>query len=212
MPNLTSIRANIARLPSGPPLVVVLVGGTTGIGSYVARAFATTFANQGAKLRVYLVGRRQERADEVIAFGQETAPGSEWVFVKAGDLALMSEVENVCGEIKKLEEGSGGFGGGNAKPRVDILYLSAALSPLQDSPRKPPSKYQPAMLINPQKSHPNPSTPNLPSYTTPASTSSRFSPPCSSRPPRTHTSFPSSQATRKTAIHASVHRPRNRTA
>lgn len=131
MPNIPSIRANISSLPSGPPLVVALVGGTTGIGSYIANCLATTFAQQGAKLRVYLIGRRKDRADEVIAYGRSKAPGSDWRFVQAENLALLSDVENVSREIERLEEESGG-----GEPRIDVLYLSAALSPLQESPRK----------------------------------------------------------------------------
>jgi NAD(P)-dependent dehydrogenase (short-subunit alcohol dehydrogenase family) len=130
MPNIPSIRANISSLPSGPPLVIALVGGTTGIGSYIANCLATTFAQQGTKLRVYLIGRRQDRADEVIAYGRSTAPGSDWRFVQASNLALLSDVEKVSREIKRLEEVGG------SEPRIDVLYLSAALSPLQESPRK----------------------------------------------------------------------------
>jgi NAD(P)-dependent dehydrogenase (short-subunit alcohol dehydrogenase family) len=133
MPTLKSTRAAISRLPTGAPLVVALVGGTTGIGSYTARALATTFANQGKKLRVYIVGRRADRAEQVIAYGRATTPGSDWRFVQSPDLALLSEVARVSADIIAQEEKEP-FGGG--KPRVDVLYLSAALSPLQESPRK----------------------------------------------------------------------------
>lgn len=133
MPNVKTIQAGIAELPKGPPLVVALTGGTTGIGSYVARALALTFAKHGSKLRVYIVGRKAERADEVINYGREKSPGSDWRFVKASDASLISDVDRVSEEIIKQEEQSP-FAGGPA--RLDVLYMSQALSPLQKSERE----------------------------------------------------------------------------
>jgi hypothetical protein len=57
MPNMTFIHSAVAELSKGPPLVVVLDGGTTGIGSYVANSLAKSFASNGSKLRVYIVRR-----------------------------------------------------------------------------------------------------------------------------------------------------------
>jgi NAD(P)-dependent dehydrogenase (short-subunit alcohol dehydrogenase family) len=139
MPNLQTIRAGIAELPKGPPLVVTLIGGTTGIGSYVAKALATTFANHGSKLRVYIVGRKATRAETLLKYGRETSPGSDWRFVQASDVSLISDVDRVSKEIIKQEE-EAPFAGGPA--RLDVLYMSQALSPLQESNRK----YSPAML------------------------------------------------------------------
>jgi NAD(P)-dependent dehydrogenase (short-subunit alcohol dehydrogenase family) len=133
MPNLKTIREAIAALPDGPPLVVALTGGTTGIGSYVARAFARTFAQHGAKLRVYIVGRNASRAEELLAYGRSTSPGSDWRFVSTPDLTLISEVARVSNEIISQEEAEPFCGG---KPRLDVLYMSQALSPMQASPRK----------------------------------------------------------------------------
>jgi NAD(P)-dependent dehydrogenase (short-subunit alcohol dehydrogenase family) len=130
MPNLQTIRAGIAELPNGPPLVVALVGATTGIGSYVARALATTFASNGSKLRVYIVGRKAERAETLLKYGRETSPGSDWRFVQVSDLSLISDVDLVSKEIIAQEE-KDPFAGGRA--RLDVLYMSQALSPLQES-------------------------------------------------------------------------------
>jgi NAD(P)-dependent dehydrogenase (short-subunit alcohol dehydrogenase family) len=135
MPNLTIIRESIATLPNGPPLVVALVGGTTGIGSYVSNVLATTFAKQGDKLRVYIVGRSTTRAETVIKYGRETSPGSDWRFIQASDLSLMSDVDRVSQEIIQQEERDP-FAGG--PPRLDVLYMSQALSPLQPSNRTYP--------------------------------------------------------------------------
>ncbi|EUC37257.1 hypothetical protein COCCADRAFT_1841 [Bipolaris zeicola 26-R-13] len=131
MPDVETIRSSIAQLPDGPPLVVALIGGTSGIGSYVAQTFASTFAGHGAKLRVYLVGRNAERAERLMQSGRETSAGSEWRFIRAKNLALMSEVDAVSEEIIRQEE-AGAFAGG--PPRLDALYMSSALSPLAPSP------------------------------------------------------------------------------
>jgi hypothetical protein len=131
MPDLPTIRKGIASLPTGAPLVVALAGGTTGIGSYTARALARAFAEHGEKLRVYVIGRNASRAEELLKYGKETAPGSEWRFVKAGNMALMSEVSNVSRTVIEMEE-SAPFAGGPA--RLDVLYMSQALSPFQESP------------------------------------------------------------------------------
>jgi NAD(P)-dependent dehydrogenase (short-subunit alcohol dehydrogenase family) len=121
MPNIKIIRETLAELPNGPPLVVAVTGGTTGIGSYVAKALATTFAKSGSKLRVYIVGRNATRAESVIAQGQEISPGSEWRFVKGTDLALISEVDRASAEIIR-QETEAPFHGGPA--RLDLLYMS----------------------------------------------------------------------------------------
>jgi NAD(P)-dependent dehydrogenase (short-subunit alcohol dehydrogenase family) len=133
MPNLETIRAGIIELPKGPPLVVAIVGGTTGIGSYVAKALATTFANHGSKLRVYIVGRNVDRAETLLKYGRETSPGSDWRFVQVSDASLISDVDRVSKEIIEQEE-EAPFAGGPA--RLDVLYMSQALSPFQESNRK----------------------------------------------------------------------------
>jgi NAD(P)-dependent dehydrogenase (short-subunit alcohol dehydrogenase family) len=131
MPNIKIARKDIAALAEGPPLVAVLIGATTGIGSYVARALANTFAKDGAKLRVYIVGRNVSRAETHIQYGRKTSPGSDWRFIAVPDLTLMSDVDRFSQEIIKQEEASP-FAGG--PPRIDLLYMSQALSPLQASP------------------------------------------------------------------------------
>ncbi|CAO2656141.1 Nn.00g049440.m01.CDS01 [Neocucurbitaria sp. VM-36] len=130
MPSVTTIRAGIARLPEGPPLVIALVGGTTGIGSYVARVLATTFKSHGSKLRVYIVGRNATRAETLLKYGRETSFGSDWRFIQASDLSLISDVDRVAKDIIEQEEAAP-FAGGPA--RLDVLYMSQALSPLQES-------------------------------------------------------------------------------
>ncbi|RDW89764.1 short-chain dehydrogenase-3 [Coleophoma cylindrospora] len=120
MPHINVIRSAVAELSKGPPLVVVLVGGTTGIGSYVANSFAKSFASNGSKLRVYIVGRNATRAKAVMTYGETTSPGSDWRFIAATDLALISEVDRSCAEIIRQETEAPLHN----KPSIDLLYMS----------------------------------------------------------------------------------------
>lgn len=121
MPSLAAIKAEISKLPDGPPLVAALPGATTGIGSYIATVLATIYAKHGSKLRVYIVGRNAVRAESVIAGCQRLSPGSEWRFVSATDLALISEVDRCCDEIIKQETEAPFHG---APVRLDLLYMT----------------------------------------------------------------------------------------
>jgi NAD(P)-dependent dehydrogenase (short-subunit alcohol dehydrogenase family) len=135
MPPHAQIHTTISTLPTGPRLVITIIGGTSGIGSYIAKAFASVYRSSGSKLRVYIVGRNASRAEALLTDVRSTSPGSEWRFVKAHDLALMSDVDAVCAQIKQyeekepLKEGSGG-------PSIDMLYMCQAISPLAPSNRE----------------------------------------------------------------------------
>lgn len=134
MPPITHITSSISSLPpTSTPLVVAIAGGTSGIGSYTARAYASTYAAHGSKLRVYLIGRNVERAEALLRDCRQTSPGSEWRFIQTEDLALLSGVDTVCEEIGRLEEREPFGEGEEARPRVDVLYMGQALSPLQRS-------------------------------------------------------------------------------
>ncbi|KFA55640.1 Sat2 [Stachybotrys chartarum IBT 40293] len=124
MPSLQVIRAAVAELPQGSPIVAAVAGGTTGIGSYLAKALATTFASHGSKLRVYIVGRNAGRAKTVISECQKISPGSDWRFIHATDLALISEVDKSSAEIIK-QETEAPFHGELA--RLDLLYMTHAI-------------------------------------------------------------------------------------
>ena len=121
MPSIKAIQSTIAKLPDGPPLVVVLTGGTTGIGSYVANALARAFATKGSNLRVYIVGRNTTRANAVISECKKTSSGSDWRFIQATDLALISEVDRSSTEVIR-QETENPFHGGPA--HIDLLYMS----------------------------------------------------------------------------------------
>jgi NAD(P)-dependent dehydrogenase (short-subunit alcohol dehydrogenase family) len=127
MPDLKVISSGIAELPNGPPLVVAIAGGTTGIGSYIAKALATTFGSHGSKLRVYIIGRNATRAEAVLTDVRQISPGSEWHFVQATDLALIGEVDRCCAELIRQETAAPFHGG---PIRLDLLYMTHSYSPL----------------------------------------------------------------------------------
>ena len=122
MPSLTVMKSAISNLPNKSPVVAVLPGGTTGIGAYIAKALASTYAHHGSKLRVYIIGRNASRAKEVIADCSATSPGSDWRFVQTPDLALVSEVDRCCTEIIRQEKEAVREGG--EAPRIDMLYMT----------------------------------------------------------------------------------------
>ena len=84
---------------------------------------------------MYIVGRNAARGEAMVTYGRETSPGSDWRFIQGSDMSLIKEVDRVCKEIIKQEE-EAPFSGGPA--RLDVLYMSQALSPLQQSDRKYP--------------------------------------------------------------------------
>lgn len=123
MPSLSVIKSRISELSNGVngPIVAALPGGTTGIGAYIAKALATIFANNGAGLRVYIVGRNTSRAESVMAECRVISPGSDWRFVQTPDLALVSEVDRCCAEILRQEQEVMDEG---EAPRIDLLYMT----------------------------------------------------------------------------------------
>jgi hypothetical protein len=127
MPSLSTIQSANSELAKGPPIVVALPGGTTGIGSY--RALSTSYANHGSKLRVYVIGRNATRAENVLSECRKASPGSDWRFIQTPDLALISEVDRCCAEIIRQEE-EAPFHGGTA--RLDLLYMTYSYHVLKE--------------------------------------------------------------------------------
>lgn len=112
LPQILDSNASLSTstLPSSP--VAVFTGATSGIGASTAKAFARATGTADLKPRVYIIGRNESAAEEVVAYCKQRCPQGEWVFLK-GDLSLIKGVDEVCGEIEKREE------------RIDILFLSA---------------------------------------------------------------------------------------
>ena len=115
-------------------MVIVLVSGTTGISLYIAKSFAKAFASTSSKLRVYIVGRNATRAAEVLSQGRRISPGSDWHFIQATDLALISEVDKSCAEIIRQETEAPS----HQTPCIDLLYMSHCYPILKERTSKSP--------------------------------------------------------------------------
>ncbi|KAF2656365.1 putative short-chain dehydrogenases/reductase [Lophiostoma macrostomum CBS 122681] len=91
--------------PNG--LVAVFVGGTSGVGEYTVKAFASYVRNP----RVYIIGRSQEAADRIIAKCLRFSPSGSFTFIKA-DISLLKQVDDVCRQIKSKEKS------------INVLFMS----------------------------------------------------------------------------------------
>jgi len=98
------------------PLVAVFAGGTSGIGEFVLNALARFHGAGGQSLRVYIVGRNSQKAEERIADCRRLCPDGDFRFVKT-DLSLLWEVDAACSDIlaQEAKEKNG---------RVDMLYMT----------------------------------------------------------------------------------------
>jgi NAD(P)-dependent dehydrogenase (short-subunit alcohol dehydrogenase family) len=130
---LDVVRASNAELVQRQPLVAVFVGGTSGIGEYSVLALARTHGTSGKGLRLYIVGRNEKAAERTIAECRQICPAGHFEFVKANDLALLKDVDDVCARLIKIEEE---VSGGTAK--IDILVMTQAYLSLE--PRNGKSK------------------------------------------------------------------------
>ena len=121
MVQIDVVRSSNSSLVQSHPLVAIFVGGTSGIGEYTVKALAT-HAKQGQGLRLYIVGRNSDAAEMTISDCTRLCPEGDFRFVKAGDLALLKDVDLVCAEIMRMEEESV-----EGRPaRVDLLVLTQA--------------------------------------------------------------------------------------
>ncbi len=84
--------------------VVVITGGTDGIGLTAAKSFAA----EGA--RVYITGRRQERLDEAV---EEIGNGA---FGVQGDVSDLADLDRLYAQIKRNHD------------RVDVVFANAGVS------------------------------------------------------------------------------------
>lgn len=84
--------------------VVVITGGTDGIGLTAAKSFAA----EGA--RVYITGRRQERLDEAV---EEIGNGA---FGVQGDVSDLTDLDRLYAQIKRNHD------------RVDVVFANAGVS------------------------------------------------------------------------------------
>ncbi|CAG8429002.1 unnamed protein product [Penicillium salamii] len=111
MVSLENIQASNTSLKNyGPNLVGVFVGGTSGIGESTARAFV----KYAVSPRVYLVGRSETRASQIIEDLRALSPDGQINFIK-GDVSRLEEVDQACKEIQAKED------------KINLLVLSAGI-------------------------------------------------------------------------------------
>lgn len=117
---IDKVQASNARGYQGLDLVAVFVGGTQGIGRYAVEALADLYSNQpGTSLRIYILARRKEAADQVLESCRRRCPHGEYNFVQAENLALIEDVDKTSAEILKIERTK-------ENPRIDLLVQTQA--------------------------------------------------------------------------------------
>ncbi|OJJ68225.1 hypothetical protein ASPBRDRAFT_47174 [Aspergillus brasiliensis CBS 101740] len=104
--------ANVKNLGSG--LVAVFVGGTSGIGLSTAREF-TRYATAP---HIYLIGRNEAQASEIISELRTVNQSATIDFIKS-DVSLLKNVDSTCREIAQRES------------KVNLLFLSAGIMTTQ---------------------------------------------------------------------------------
>lgn len=78
--------------------VAVFVGGTSGVGEHTLKMFAKYVP----KSRIYIIGRSQKAADDIIQECRKLGPHSKFEFIQA-DISLLKNVDDVCGQIRAKE-------------------------------------------------------------------------------------------------------------
>ncbi|XXH02322.1 hypothetical protein Hte_008695 [Hypoxylon texense] len=132
--------ANAALADAAKPFVAVIAGGTAGIGEFTVRAIAATFAGRGeGVLRVYVVGRNEDAARDIIADCEAICPGGSFRFRK-GDLSLLKEVDGICAGITEAEREEAR--GSRATAKIDFLVCcQGILSTLHEETPEGLDKY-----------------------------------------------------------------------
>lgn len=95
-------------------ICIYIVGGTSGIGASTARAFIHNTDSP----HVYLIGRDQTRASQIIDDLRQVKPDGRVEFI-ASDVSLLSEVDAACQRIQEREE------------RVNLLFLSSGVATMK---------------------------------------------------------------------------------
>lgn len=116
------VQSSNKALVSKQAVTAVFVGGTSGIGENAVRALASTHGASGRGLRAYIVGRNEKAANIIIADCIKKCPSGDFKFVRANDLASLRDVDRVCEEITKTEEG---FAAAKVAC-IDLLVLTQA--------------------------------------------------------------------------------------
>jgi hypothetical protein len=140
MVELDQVRSANSALVQRQPIVAVFFGGTGGIGSYTIRALADIEAkNQGKGLRAYIIGRKAKSGNEFVAECRTTYPSGDFKFIQAGDMSLMTGVDQACADLIKAEEQHGD------EARIDYLMLGQGGVPYK--PRQGEVCPRPVLLL-----------------------------------------------------------------
>jgi NAD(P)-dependent dehydrogenase (short-subunit alcohol dehydrogenase family) len=125
MVKLSTVRSCNAELVKAHPVVAVVIGGTSGIGEHTLQALAASHSDVGKGLRMYIVGRKEASGERVKAECIKTCPAADVRFIRATDLSLLKNVDQLCTEIISSEEAEAKKTG--ALARIDFLVMSHAI-------------------------------------------------------------------------------------
>ncbi|KAJ5814615.1 hypothetical protein N7474_006392 [Penicillium riverlandense] len=101
---------NSALKDLGPNLVAVFVGGTSGIGETTARAFVKHTLSP----RVYLIGRNESQASQIIEELRRLNKDSQASFIKC-DVSRLHAVDEACKTIQSKED------------KINLLFMSPGI-------------------------------------------------------------------------------------
>lgn len=116
---LDQVKAINATLVKSRPLVAVFTAGVGGIGNYAVLELVKAHGITGAGLRIYIIGRKDALAAELIEECRELCPQGDFRYVKVEDLTLLRCVDKCCAEIVRLEWEAAG-----ESPKIDILCMT----------------------------------------------------------------------------------------
>ena len=130
MVQLVDVRAANSTLCQRKQLTAVFAGATAGIGEATLRALANAAGPNGKGLRVYVIGRKKETTEKILADCSRVCPDGDFIFVQVKDLSLIEEVDKACKEITHAVKAAAG----NGKATIDLLCMSQG--DFNFSPRK----------------------------------------------------------------------------
>lgn len=132
MVTYSEVSSTIDSYYQNRPLVAVFVGGVKGIGSFSIQALTKQYAKQNASLRVYIVGRDKQKAEELISQCSKSCSNGIFHLVKADELTSIVNVDKSCNDIIRIEQEEHK----DDRPRIDLLMLTQGhilLGPRQDT-------------------------------------------------------------------------------
>ncbi|CAI6336173.1 unnamed protein product [Periconia digitata] len=121
-------QSNKSLASTHPNLTAIFVGGTSGIGLYTL----TSLAKYCPSPKIYIIGRSQAAADNILSFLHDINANGKYLFLRA-DVSLITEVDRICQTIMEKEE------------HVNILFLSQGVMTMGEVSKE--DLHVPASLI-----------------------------------------------------------------